>query len=76
LAVVIRTGCANLSGRFRRVTMSMEQLEVASRLGSSPGFGDDVVDFHHISIAKEQFACPACPLLSLQESIAFKKRVF
>jgi len=68
LVVVIHTVDANLSGGFRRVTMSMEQLQVVVRIRSSPDVGDHVVDFHHVSIGKEQFAFPASPLLSLQES--------
>jgi hypothetical protein len=46
----------------------MEQWQVVDRLHPSSCFGDDVIDFHGVSIVEEQFALPASSSLSFQES--------
>jgi len=46
----------------------MEKLEVRYSIRSPAGLGDEVIDFHPISIHEEQAAGRALPLLCLQES--------
>jgi len=48
--------------------MAVEQLEVVSPLRSSAAAGDEVIDFHPITVRKEQSARRALAVLSLQES--------
>src|SRR5262249_50497879 len=47
--------------------MSMQQLHVVSCIPPSVLFGQDVIDFHLVSIRKVQTACSTSPLLLLQE---------
>jgi hypothetical protein len=57
-----------ITRRLAIVTMAVQQLEVVSSMRSSATSGDDVIDFHPITLRKEQSARSALPLLSLQES--------
>src|ERR1700704_3393582 len=67
MAFVIRTWTARVSRCFSLVAVLMKELEVRHRIGSPTGLGKDVIDFHPISIPKEQTARRALPLLSLPE---------
>lgn len=64
----MRTFATSLSGCFPIVTMSMQQLQVVSRLTPSLSFGNDVIDFHLVSVHEVSSTFPALPLLLLQES--------
>ena len=63
----MRTLATSFPGCFLLVTMSMQQLQVVSRLTPSLGFGNDVIDFHLVSMHEVPSAFPALPLLLLQE---------
>ena len=63
----MRTLATSLAGCFRIVTMSMQQLQVVSRILPSLDFGNDVIDFHLVSIHEVPLAFPALPLLVFQE---------
>src|SRR5215470_10440130 len=47
--------------------MSMEQLEIVSRIAPSLLLGQDVIDFDGVTIHEVQTACSTSPLLLLQE---------
>ena len=64
----MRTFATSLSGCFPLVTMSMQPLQVVSRLTPSLSLGNDVIDFHLVSGHEVPSTCPALPLLLLQES--------
>lgn len=68
MAFVKRTWTARVARRLSLVAMLMKKLEVRHRIRSPAGLGDDVIDFHPISIHEEQAAGWALPLLCLQES--------
>ena len=63
----MRTLATSLAGCFLIVTMSMQQLQVVSRILPSLGFGNDVIDFHLVSMHEVPSAFPALPLLVFQE---------
>jgi hypothetical protein len=67
MAFVIRTCAAKVTRCFSLVALLMEKLEVRHRIRSPAGLGNYMIDFHSLSIHKEQTARRAFPLLSLQE---------
>ena len=68
MAFVRRTWTAKVARRLSLVAMLMKKLEVHESIRSPANLGEKMIDFHPISIGKEQSAYGALPLLSLQES--------
>jgi hypothetical protein len=67
VAFVRRTWTVSVARRLAVVTVAVEQLEVVSPIGPTMALGDDVIDFHPITLREEQSTRRALALLPLQE---------
>jgi hypothetical protein len=67
-AFVRRTGTVRIARRLTIVTMAVQQLEIVASISPATASGDDVIDFHPLTLREEQSARSTLPVLSLQES--------
>jgi hypothetical protein len=68
VAFVRRTGTVSIARRLTIVTVAVQQLEVVVSISPATALGDDVIDFHPITLREEQSTRSALAVLSLQES--------
>jgi hypothetical protein len=64
---VIHTTATPFVGRFTCVTMSVQQLQVVSRLFPTLTFGNDVIDLDRVIFGELQSTCTTSALLLFQQ---------
>ena len=68
VAFVTRTWTVSVSHGLASMTVAVKQLEVVVPISPATALGDDMIDFHPITLREEQATLWALSVLSFQES--------